>query len=337
MQGVAIVDMLHAIVFLLWRDSITSLSLFYWLFDGVGPGGVIFLVCIWRRAGYCKGCDVHYMVKVIGRWCSGWHIPFVTPPKSILHTAFLRYHLSTCCCDRANMFVFEYYRITWFSINADLPSHSIPLCLFTNQTECRLNVSGRVHRIQSFYSRNRAIGSSVCGSSVKWTLEVYGISMSMSTLQLLFETILPTNMHDWPMWYMSFVQLEFVIDLILFVRLYHHSYLDPAACKGVKLHLPRLLLVVKGSIFLRLWRIQVKHPFISDDQTYTVTIDMNPLANKRRGLTQNSWCIRLEFGGQAVKLRSFGTASKQFLYLFMGMTCYCLFFHWIWNDGCFFV
>ena len=32
-----------------------------------------------------------------------------------------------------------------------------------------------------------------------------------------------------------------------FVRLSHHSYLDPAACKGVKLHLPRLLLVVKGS------------------------------------------------------------------------------------------
>ena len=156
-------------------------------------------------------------------------------------------HLSTCCCDCANMFVFEYYRITCFSINADLPSHSIPLCLFTNQTERRLNVSGRVHRIQSFYSRNRAIGSSVCDwSSVKWTLKVYETSILMSTLQLLFETILPTNMHDWPMY---FVQLEFVIDLSLFVRLYHHSYLDPAACKGVKLHLPRLLLVVMGSNF----------------------------------------------------------------------------------------
>ncbi len=33
-------------------------------------------------AGYCKGCNVHYMVKVIGRWCSGRHIPSVTPPKS---------------------------------------------------------------------------------------------------------------------------------------------------------------------------------------------------------------------------------------------------------------
>lgn len=153
----------------------------------------------------------------------------------------------------------------------------------------------------------------------------------MSTLRLLFETILSTNMHDWPMY---FVQLEFVIDLSLFVRLYHHSYLDPAACKGVKLHLPPLLLVVKGN-FSHPWRIQVKHAFISDDQTCTVTIDMNPLANKPRGLTQISWCKRLEFGGQAVKLRSFGTASKQFLYLFMGMTCCCLFFHWIWNDGCF--